>query len=375
MPVNTKLRNPNRYEPGTKEWQMAEDRKMMKCFCGKPAYNIGKEIGLHIELMCDECGDPVCKKHSEVDDETGKCICDWCMQANAMRKYKTNPYPPAGYQWRPLKADERRVTHSGMPIAPAYTQVFLNLDPEAKLEACAKDSKGRTITTPFYKKAFRKGQDVDKFKRIEKWEPVYPSIMKHVMKHLPKSEEAKVLYLVDKSRFRVGGEGDTGAEKKAYGASTLLSEHAAVDKDLVKFTFIGKKGVKQVKIIEDPVLAEMIRKKKSQERLFDTTESKVLSFMRKADKRAEKYGFKVSDFRPLHATNKARELIAKTPVPKTWKEFKKSQKAICEIVAADLGNTATVTKNSYIDPRVWIPWERILPAEVKKAKKKKRSKR
>ena len=279
-----------------------------------------------------------------------------------------NPYPPAGYQWRPLKEDEKRVTHSGMPIAPAYTDVYINLDPEAKLEACAKDSKGRTITTPFYKKAFRKGQDVDKFKRIEKWEPVYPSIMKHVMKHLPKSEEAKVLYLVDKSRFRVGGEGDTGAEKKAYGASTLLSEHAKVDKDLVKFTFIGKKGVKQVKIIEDPILAKMIRERKGQERLFDTTEGKVLSFLRKASPKASK--FKVSDFRPYYATKKARELIASMPAPKTKAEFKRARKHIGEIVAEDLGNTAGVTLSSYIDPKVWVAWERMLPAVVKKTKKK-----
>jgi DNA topoisomerase-1 len=279
-----------------------------------------------------------------------------------------NPYPPAGYQWRPLKDDEKRVTHSGLPIAPGYSNVYINLDPEAKLEACAKDSKGRTITTPFYKKAFRKSKDTEKFKRIEHWDTVYPQIMRHVMKHFPKSEEAKVLYLVDKSRFRVGGDGDTGAEKKAYGASTLLSEHAKVDKDLVKFTFIGKKGVQQTKIIEDPVLAKLIRERKSQERIFDTTEGKVLSFMRQASPKASK--FKVSDFRPFYATKMARELIAQTPAPKTHAEFKRVRKHIGEIVAEDLGNTAGVTLSSYIDPKVWILWERILPPVVKKAKKK-----
>jgi len=281
-----------------------------------------------------------------------------------------NPYPPAGYKWRPLGKDERRVTHSGRPIPPAYTDVFINLDPEAKLEACARDSKGRPITTPFYKPSFRKSQDVAKFRRVDKWEPVYDKLMARIAKHFPKSEEAKVLYLIDKTWFRVGGEeGDIKAAVKAYGASTLLPEHADVEKDTVKFSFISKKGKKTEKIVKDPILAQLIRERKGRTRLFDTDAGKILSHLRSYPGAKE---FKTHDFRTFHATKMAKELVAKMPFPETHAAFKRARNEVGEAVAEQLGDTRAVALGSYIDPRVFKAWEKALPPAPKKKKRKKK---
>jgi DNA topoisomerase-1 len=279
-----------------------------------------------------------------------------------------NPYPPSAYQWRELKPGEKRVTGSGQPIAPAYTRVYLNKDKSAKLEAVAKDAKGRTVS--IYTKKHRIMADSEKFRRIDRMDSAYPRIMSHVQKHLPKVEEAKVLYLIDKTRFRVGGEGDTLAEKKAYGATTLLKEHVKVeDDDLVKFNFVGKKGVTQSKIVRDPVLAKIIRERRNRERLFDTDEGHVLSYLRTLPYAKD---LKVSDFRPYYATKMAKEMMASMPVPKTKKDLKQAKKVIAEAVSEDLGNTPSVAMNSYIDPRIWKEWDKSIPETVKRKVKRKK---
>lgn len=278
-----------------------------------------------------------------------------------------NPYPPALGTWRPLLPGERRVTPSGMPIAPAFTDVYVNMDKSMSLEAVAKDSKSRTV--PFYTKKHKARATITKFRRVDRWESAYPLIMARVKKHLPRVEEAKVMYLIDKTRFRVGGEGDTKADVQAYGATTLRPEHVSIDKDTVKFSFIGKKGVKLTKIVKDSVLASIIHERLLKSRLFETTESRVLRYLRTLPRAKE---FKVSDIRPFYGTKMAKELVASMPIPGTWKEYKQYKKSIATTISEDLGNTPSVALNSYIDPRVWQEWEKNLPPVIKKKPKKKK---
>ena len=269
-----------------------------------------------------------------------------------------NPYPPAGYDWRKLQPDEPRRTAGKLPIAPAYTKVYLNKDPSARLEAVAKDSVGRTIY--LYAKKFRQATSVSKFRRVRVFAAAHPSIMKRVERDFPRREEAKILYLIDKTMFRVGGEGDTRAKVKAFGATTLTSRHVNIDGDEVRFDFIGKTGVHQVKTIKDHTLATELRKRYVEGRdtkIFDTNEGKVIGYLRSLPRGK---GLKVSDFRPFFGTQMARQEIASRPIPTTKKAFKTARKEIATKIAAELGNTPGVTLSSYIDPKVWEPWEEQL---------------
>jgi DNA topoisomerase-1 len=282
----------------------------------------------------------------------------------------SNPYPPAKGNWRKLRTGEKRVTPSGLPIAPAFTDVYVSTDKSSDLEAVAKDSKNRTIY--IHTKKHKTLAGTSKFKRIDKWEAAYPSIIARVKKHFPKVEEAKVMYLIDKTRFRVGGEGATKADVQAYGATTLKPEHVRIDDNLVKFDFIGKKGVNQVKVVDDPILAQLLRNRMTRPRLFETTEGRVLGYLRTLPRAKT---FKVSDIRPFYGTKMARQMIASMPVPTTRKEFKQAQKIIATAVSDDLGNTPGVAMSSYIDPRVWQSWEAGMPPVVKRKKRKVRTKK
>lgn len=164
-----------------------------------------------------------------------------------------------------------------------------------------------------------------------------------------KRDTAACLYLIYKTGFRVGS--DTKADKKAFGASTLLKDHIKVSGDEIEFNFVGKKGVSQSHVLQDQALAKYLSSKKS-ERLFNTSDSAVRSYL----KSVTKGDFKVKDLRTYHGTAKAIEAINGHPIPTEDKAFTKFQKRVAKVVSDHLGNTPVMALKAYIDPSVWRRW-------------------
>ncbi|MDP1908566.1 MAG: hypothetical protein Q8K85_09700, partial [Hyphomicrobium sp.] len=134
---------------------------------------------------------------------------------------------------------------------------------------------------------------------------------------------------------------------KAYGTTTLESNHVKVSGDKVEFNFIGKKGVKITQEVQDSKVAEIVKDKKG--KLFDTDCGKVRSYLKKIDG-----GFKPKDFRTYVATSMAAALVKMRPTqPKTEKERKQTIKEIATLVSRKLGNTPAMAQKSYIAPEVF----------------------
>jgi DNA topoisomerase-1 len=173
---------------------------------------------------------------------------------------------------------------------------------------------------------------------------------------LETSDEAKVLYLIDKTGFRIGSDNETGAKVKAYGASTLTSDHVRVNGNKVTFEFVGKKGVKQSQTIDDPKIAAMVKGK--QGRLFNTNDSKVRDYLKNI---SGKKDFKVKDFRTYVATTTALEASDRLPPPSdkpmTAKEKATKIMDVAKEVSRKLGNTPVMARDSYIDPMVFDRYE------------------
>jgi DNA topoisomerase-1 len=156
--------------------------------------------------------------------------------------------------------------------------------------------------------------------------------------------------------FRIGGSEDTGADKEAFGASTLLGKHISVDGTKVSFSFTGKKGVHIQKTVTDEQLATFLSAKKRKSgvegRIFDVSDAQARAYLKAASGK----NFKVKDFRTWHGTAKAvKELKAelkKNPTPSAA-EAKKVKLAVAKKVAAHLGNTPAIALASYIAPEVW----------------------
>jgi DNA topoisomerase-1 len=161
------------------------------------------------------------------------------------------------------------------------------------------------------------------------------------------------VYLIDKTGFRPGSDSETGGDVKAYGATTLEADHVKIDGKKVSFDFIGKKGVRITKTLEDDRLAMLLRPRVSKGgRLFSVSDGQVRDYLHSRDG-----AFKLKDFRTHNGTAKALDAMKRMPKPKSLTAFKKAQRMVAKVVSEHLGNTPAVALKSYIDPGVWSPWK------------------
>jgi DNA topoisomerase-1 len=267
----------------------------------------------------------------------------------------TSGEPGATTGFRPATPEQRKAL--GLP--PAWTDVVINPDPKGRLLATGRDVKGRRQ----YRYSAKHGEitSAEKFGRMTEFDDALPSLRRQIERDLRSSDEetrntAAVLSLIDKTGFRIGSDKDNLADKKAYGATTLLREHVRVEGDTTHFSFVGKKGVDVKKSVKDADLARTMRRqlegKQRGDRIFDVRDRHVRQYF---DEHAP--DFTPKDFRTRHATALALSLIKAQPIPKTKKEFKAARRAVGTKVADFLGNTHTVALKSYIDPTVFAKWE------------------
>lgn len=266
-----------------------------------------------------------------------------------------------GYIWSDTK---KSVAKKYWPIIeaarvpPLMENVRINPDPNAKLMATGNDKKGRLIG--LYSLAFRYEKSKKKFKRVREFAEIEPHVKERVIGDLYSKdakirEAARVVYLILQGSFRPGSHANTKADKKAYGAATLLRKHVKLDKDKVTFTFIGKKGVKINQTIEDSLLADVMKEQLQEEgdRLFSSVQPSEVNLYLKSI--AGKYTPK--DIRTYNATKLAQADVVKTKGPaKDVKTFHKWQRKTALKVSRKLNNTASVAMNEYIDPETWAPW-------------------
>lgn len=274
--------------------------------------------------------------------------------------------------------DGKRVQADGKPLPehiqklvlpPAWTDVKINPDPNGALLAQGKDSKGRVQSV--YSEAFAKTQAEAKFRRVEELNQKFDEI-KAENETARKSKDPKIkdsadcLALIMQTGIRPGSDEDTGAAKKAHGATTLQGSHVVKTASGVELRFTGKKGVDLTIPVTDPELSKMLLARAktagAEGKLFPKTSDKnLLAHVHTLDGG----GFKAKDFRTNLGTSTAIEEISKMPVPKNDKEYKAAVVKVAKVVSAKLGNTPTVALQSYIAPEVFSTWQLASKGESK----------
>jgi DNA topoisomerase-1 len=247
------------------------------------------------------------------------------------------------------KAAFRISKADGVSIPIAWTEVVYH-GRNADIIAEGRDSKGRKQRAE--RPDYRQGLSNKNNARIAKTlTPKMDSMRKRLRKDaMAGNEEAKVLYLIAMTGFRIGGKGDGKAETEAFGASTLRGEHVKIEGDTVTFDFPGKKGIRQQHVLKDSMVASWFAGVKPQENLFATRDAKVREVWQ------EKYGgVKVHDIRHVVASELAKTNLAKLipPKPKTKKESDALKSEVGTIVGKMLGNNPSQAIGTYIDPSLW----------------------
>lgn len=100
----------------------------------------------------------------------------------------------------------------GIRVPPAWKNIWVNPDEKGDLQVKGIDQKGRVQY--IYSSEHSAKAAAEKFKRLQDFANNYDKLMKRINKDFDKSDEAKILYLIATTGFRVGSDKDTKAEKK-----------------------------------------------------------------------------------------------------------------------------------------------------------------
>lgn len=251
---------------------------------------------------------------------------------------------------KPLTA-EAIARVKALVIPPAWQEVWICPHPNGHIQAVGYDDAGRRQY--LYHEKWRTDRDAEKFDRVLKLAPRLRKFRAQVEKDMKSRGRKRLLAIalrmLDLGIFRVGHE--EYVEDGTHGVATLLCEHLSVTGDRVRFRFPAKSGVQVDEEITDPRLARAVKtllKGQTPDcRVFDLTADDVNERFR------ELVGdeFSVKDLRTWHATVHAAQ---------AFKHEKPSKRAVGRVmkeVAEHLGNTAAVTRKSYVDPRLTEAFE------------------
>jgi DNA topoisomerase-1 len=268
----------------------------------------------------------------------------------------------------PLRDDETVERIRALVIPPAWKDVWICPEPRGHIQATGVDAAGRKQY--LYHPAWREQRDRAKFDRTLEIAERLPAVRDRLSADLTgrgltrERVLAAIVSLLDMGMFRVGGEESAGRdEDPTYGLSTLRPDHLRARGGCVLLEFTGKSGIDHAATVGDgevcAVLRDLKRRRRGEERLFaywdparrrwqEIRAGTINDYLREIS--GEQMTAK--DFRTWHGTVKAAEVLAEAgPQPTAAKRRKVVSHAMKE-VAGLLGNTPTVARNSYVDPRV-----------------------
>jgi DNA topoisomerase-1 len=251
-----------------------------------------------------------------------------------------------------------------LAIPPAWQDVWISPYPNGHIQAVGTDDAGRRQY--LYHPDWRAKRDKMKFDRVLAAARKLPAARRAIKRDLGlegmplERADAVAVRLLDLGYFRIGSDiyADTNG---SFGLTTLEKRHVSKDKERLVFRFEGKSGIEHRIEIDDPEVLEALdslrRRRGGTERLLayrlgrrwcDLDSSAVNTYIRGLFE-----DLTAKDFRTWHGTVIAAAALAASDEPgETKRSRQRAIKAAVSEVAEYLGNTSTIARNSYIDPRV-----------------------
>jgi DNA topoisomerase-1 len=253
-------------------------------------------------------------------------------------------------------------------IPPAWQEVWICTDPRGHIQATGIDAAGRKQY--LYHRVWRSTQDEAKFDHALEVAEKLPELRKRLCGDLSgrgltrQRVLAAIVRLLDMGMFRVGNDQYAQREEDpSFGLSTLRPDHVRTRGGCVVLEFPGKGGVERATSVDDgevcQVLRDLRRRRRDADRLFaywdpagrrwrEVRADEINEYLREVT--GEQMSAK--DFRTWHGTVKAAEELAAEGPHESKTKRKKAVSSAMKEVADMLGNTPTVARASYVDPRV-----------------------
>jgi DNA topoisomerase IB len=258
---------------------------------------------------------------------------------------------------------------AALRIPPAWNDVWISADPLGHIQATGIDSRGRTQYR--YHEVWREQRDAQKFSHMLRFADALPALRSATVRdlgsrHLNRDRvAAAAVRLIDRGLFRIGGEKYADLDHH-YGATTLQKRDVTVTPDGVAFDYIAKEGKRRTITVTDEavrsVVRALIRSDNGLDTLFGVEQDGTWRPLRSHEVSsyiATHAGghFTAKEFRTWNATVLMALLLANADPAPTARGRKSAITAGVRGVAEWLGDTPTVARSSYIDPRVIIRYE------------------
>lgn len=273
-------------------------------------------------------------------------------------------------------------------IPPAWKDVEITTNKRAKILAYGRDQEGRKQY--IYNPKFRARKDADKFDRILHFAENLEHMRRVTGQHLRKKKMSRekvlaaMVRLLDSAYFRPGSPKYT-QQNKSYGLTTIRKKHLTIEGDEMIFSYKGKSGKFQEKHVINSKLSKVIKQLEELPgyRLFKYyDENDALIFVESQDlnqyiKEVMGEEFSAKDFRTWAGTMIAAGILDELGIceKKQQKELKIRIRNAIVAVSEKLGNTPSVARDSYIDPRIFEHYKNghtihYFQKEIKKLLKK-----
>ncbi len=264
-----------------------------------------------------------------------------------------------------IKDEEIREWIKLLVIPPAWTDVEINENRKADLLVTGRDDKDRKQY--IYHPKYTERQNAKKFDRIisfaDKLEHMRRVTGQHLRKRKLNREKvmATMVRLLESAFFRPGSEAYS-KENATYGLTTMRSKHLTIKGDELIFSYNGKSGQDQEKRIVNKKLAKIVKEidempgyeifkyLDEDDKIVDVKSDDLNSYIQEV--MGEEFSAK--DFRTWAGT-----MIAAIALDELGVVDKKDQKLLdnnikeaVNLVSERLGNTPSVARSSYIDPRI-----------------------
>ncbi len=256
-------------------------------------------------------------------------------------------------------------------IPPAWREVWVTPYANGHLQAVGTDDAGRRQY--LYHPDWRTRRDAEKFDRMLEFGKALVKARELVLTDLGREGMpmeracAVAVRLLDLGYFRIGN--DVYADEHgSFGLTTLERRHVSRHQDLLVFAFVGKSGVEHTIEIDDAIVieaVELMRRRRSKDdpsllayRHGRTWRSVLPVLVNDYVRQSTGLQASAKDFRTWHATVLAAAALAETEEPgHSRASRKRAVSGAMKEVSGFLGNTPTLARSSYVDPRVVEAYE------------------
>jgi DNA topoisomerase-1 len=269
-------------------------------------------------------------------------------------------------------------------IPPAWESVWICADPLGHIQATGADRRGRTQY--LYHPLWREQRDAQKFAHMLRFAGALPGLRTAAAGDLRGRRlnrdrvAAGVTRLIDLGLFRIGGERYAELDHH-YGATTLQKQHVRLTRDGIHFDYVAKAGRHRTVVVTDrvvlPTVRALARSDNGLDSLFCYEHDDGWHPLHSRDVGnyiAARAGghFTAKEFRTWNATVLMALVLANAGSAPTARTRQRVIAAGVREVARWLGDTPSVARASYIDPRLisryesegQLPAVPALPAEL-----------